>query len=101
MSAKNEEVESALKDVKRVSKGKKVKRAKSCVSNCMKKGIVSSDKRWNFVFWKSKKNKKKNPKMFLIFFRVDIIYHDCLYEMNGLSREGERRRIETMVYLHQ
>ena len=24
-------------------------------------------------------------------------YHDCLYEMNGWSREGERRRIETMV----
>ena len=24
-------------------------------------------------------------------------YHDCLYEMNGWSREGERRRMETLV----
>tara|TARA_B110000977_G_C10684933_1_gene341105 strand:+ start:155 stop:286 length:132 start_codon:yes stop_codon:yes gene_type:complete len=37
VSAKKEEVESALKDVKHVSKGKKGKRAKSCVSNCMEK----------------------------------------------------------------
>ena len=34
---KKGEVESALKDVKHVSKGKKGKRAKSCVSNCMEK----------------------------------------------------------------
>ena len=59
------------------------------------KGIVSSDKRWNFVFWKSKKE-KKYKKVFDIFW-VDIIYHDCLDEMNDWSREGERRRIETMV----
>ena len=58
------------------------------------KGIVSSDKRWNFVFWKEKKIRKKSKKVSDIFSGW---YHDCLYEMNGWSREGERRRMETMV----
>ena len=62
------------------------------------KGIVSSDKRWNFVIWKVKRIREKIQKRFWYFFGLILyIYHDCLYEMNGWSREGERRRIETTV----
>ena len=45
-------------------------------------------------FWKEKKLEKKYKNVFGIFSGW---YHDCLYEMNGWSREGERRRIEATV----
>ena len=54
MSAKKEEVESALKDVKHVSKGKG-KRAKSCVSNCMEK-VLFQVIRGEISFFEKKKN---------------------------------------------
>ena len=58
MSAKKEEVESALKDVKHVSKGKKGKRAKSCVSNCMEK-VLFQVIRGEISFFEKVKNIEK------------------------------------------
>ena len=45
----------------------KGKRAKSSVSNCMKKGIVSSDEEVKFRFLKSKKLGKKSKNVSDIF----------------------------------
>ena len=59
-----------MKDVQHVSKGKKGKRAKSCVSNGMEKVLfqVSSDRGEISFFEKLKKTKKNNPKSFEILF---------------------------------
>jgi hypothetical protein len=63
VSSKKEEVESALKDVKHVSKGKKGKRAKSCVSNWMEK-VLFQVIEVNYRFLKKIKKKSKRVSVF-------------------------------------
>ena len=49
----------------------KGKRTKSCVSNCMEQVLFQVIRGEISFFEKRKKNKKKNPKMFLIFVQVE------------------------------
>jgi hypothetical protein len=66
VSAKKEEVESALKDVGPVSKGKR-KRAKSCISNCMEKVLFQVIRDEISFFENKKKQEKKSKKVSDIF----------------------------------
>ena len=89
MSAKKEEVESALKDVKHVSKGNKGKRTKSCVSNCMEKVLFIQVIRDEISFWKVKKIRKIIQKSFWYFFGL-ILYIMIVLMKWMIDQERER-----------
>ena len=69
-----------MKDVKHVSKGKKGKRAKSCVSNCMEKVLFQVIRgEISFFVGGKKRNKEGVGETFPIFVGLFL----CSYEMNG------------------